>query len=104
MAATSGPWSNIIATCFLLHWHPIHSFSEGRGGLIMMVKPVWLKPGIWGAVVGGVVTMILGFGWGGWTTSGTASQMAVKQADAAVTSALVPICLAGEKVDMARIK
>ena len=70
----------------------------------MMVQPVWLKPGIWGAVVGGVVTMVLGFGWGGWTTSGTASQMAVKQADAAVTSALVPICLAGEKVDMARIK
>ena len=49
----------------------------------MMVQPVWLKPGIWGAVVGGVLTMIVGFGWGGWTTSGTAGQMAIKQADAA---------------------
>ena len=66
----------------------------------MMVQPVWLKPGIWGAVVGGVLTMIVGFGWGGWTTSGTAGQMAVKQADAAVTAALVPICLAREKADV----
>jgi hypothetical protein len=70
----------------------------------MMVQPVWLKPGIWGAVIGGVLTMIVGFGWGGWTTSGTAGQMAVKQADAAVTAALVPICLAGQKVDGARVK
>src|SRR5260370_7856604 len=70
----------------------------------MMVQRVWLKPGIWGAVIGGVLTMIVGFGWGGWTTSGTAGQMAVKQADAAVTGALVPICLAGQKVDVARVK
>src|SRR5258707_11488732 len=70
----------------------------------MMVQPVWLKPGIWGAVIGGVLTMIVGFGWGGWTTSGTAGQMAVKQADAAVTAALVPICLAGQKIDVARVK
>ena len=40
----------------------------------MMVQPVWLKPGIWGAVIGGVLTMIVGFGWGGWTTSGTVSR------------------------------
>jgi hypothetical protein len=70
----------------------------------MMVQPVWLKPGIWGAVSGAVLTTILGFGWGGWTTSGTASQMAVKQADAAVTAALVPICIAGERADAARVK
>jgi hypothetical protein len=70
----------------------------------MMARPVWLKPGIWGAVIGGVLTMIVGFGWGGWTTSGTASQLAVKQADAAVTSALVPICIAGQKADAAHVK
>ncbi len=70
----------------------------------MMVQPVWLKPGIWGAVVGAVLTMILGFGWGGWATSGAASRMAVKQADAAVTAALVPICIAGQKADAAHVK
>jgi hypothetical protein len=48
--------------------------------------------------------MIVGFSWGGWTTSSTALQVTMKQADAAVTAALVPICLAGEKADVARAK
>lgn len=64
----------------------------------------WLKPGIWGAVIGAILTMIVGFSWGGWTTSGTARQEAMKQADAAVTAALVPICLAEGKNDLGRAK
>jgi hypothetical protein len=63
-----------------------------------------LKPGIWGAVLGSILTMIVGFNWGGWTTTSTARQMATTQAEAAVTAALVPICLAGEKADAARTK
>ena len=63
-----------------------------------------LKPGIWGAVIGSILTMIVGFNWGGWTTSSTAGQTATKQADAAVTAALVPVCLAGEKTDLDRAK
>jgi hypothetical protein len=63
-----------------------------------------LKPGIWGAIIGGIVTMIVGFGWGGWTTSSTARQQAMSQADTAVTTALVPICLAGKKADVAYAK
>ena len=63
-----------------------------------------LKPGIWGVVLGSILTMIVGFSWGGWTTSSTALQVTMKQADAAVTAALVPICLAGEKIDVARVK
>jgi hypothetical protein len=59
----------------------------------------WLKPGIWGAVAGSILTMIVGFSWGGWSTSSTATQLAVNRADAAVTAALVPICLAQEKID-----
>ena len=69
-----------------------------------MRVPPWVKPGVWGAVVGSILSMIVGFSWGGWTTSGTAQQVALKQADAAVTAALVPICLAGEKADVARAK
>ena len=63
-----------------------------------------LKPGIWGVVLGSILTMIVGFSWGGWTTSSTARQQAMTQSDAAVTTALVPICLAGEKADVARAK
>jgi dienelactone hydrolase len=70
----------------------------------MQVQRAWLKPGIWGAVLGSILTMIVGFSWGGWSTSSTARQVATNQADAAVTAALVPICLAGEKADVARAK
>jgi hypothetical protein len=66
--------------------------------------PTWIKPGVWGAVIGSVLTMIAGFGWGGWVTSGTAQQAARQQTDAAVTSALVPFCLARAKVDPAGAK
>lgn len=63
-----------------------------------------LKPGIWGVVVGSILTMIVGFSWGGWTTSSTARQQAMMQADTAVTTALVPICLAGKRADVAYAK
>jgi hypothetical protein len=63
-----------------------------------------LKPGIWGAVIGSILTMIVGFGWGGWTTAGTARQAAMQQTDAAVLTALVPICVASEKTDLGRTK
>jgi hypothetical protein len=52
-------------------------------------------------VIGSVLTMIVGFGWGGWTTSATANQVANDRAEAAVTAALVPICVAQKKVDEA---
>jgi hypothetical protein len=68
----------------------------------MQMRQAWLKPGIWGAVIGCIVTMIVGFSWGGWTTSSTANQDAVKRAGSAVTATLVPICLAQEKVDSSK--
>jgi len=58
-----------------------------------------LKPGAWGVVIGSILTMIVGFTWGGWTTSSTANQSAMTRADAAVTPALIPICLAQVKLD-----
>ena len=65
----------------------------------MSARFAWLKPGVWGVVIGSILTMIAGFSWGGWTTSSTASQLAGSRAEAAVTAALVPICLAQEKID-----
>ena len=61
-----------------------------------------MKPGAGGAVIGGVLTMIVGFGWGGWMTSSTANQVAAQRADA--TTAFVPVCLAQLKSDDARGK
>jgi dienelactone hydrolase len=65
----------------------------------MQVRHAWVKPGVWGVVIGGILTMIVGFSWGGWTTSSTANQVANQRADAAVTTAFVPVCLAQQKVD-----
>jgi pimeloyl-ACP methyl ester carboxylesterase len=68
----------------------------------MHMHYAWFKPGIWGAVIGGILTMIVGFSWGGWTTANTANQNALNRVDTAVTAALVPICLAQGKIDAAK--
>ena len=46
--------------------------------------------GIWGFVGGAVVAMIIGFMWGGWTTSTTTRKMS----DEAVLSSRAAICVA----------
>ena len=66
--------------------------------------PQLVKPGIWGAVAGSVLTMIVGFGYGGWTTGSTAARLAKQQADTAVTAALVPLCIAQSKADQTVLK
>ena len=66
--------------------------------------PQWVKPVVWGAVIGSVVTMIIGFSYGGWMTSGTAARLAQLQADTAVTTALVPLCIAKSKADGATVR
>lgn len=43
-----------------------------------------------GFIVGAVVVMIIGFSWGGWSTSGTAQ----KKSDAAVLASKAAICVA----------
>ena len=70
----------------------------------MPQMPQWIKPVLWGAVTGSVVTMIIGFSYGGWTTSSTTARLAKVQADAAVTTALVPLCIAKAKADGATVK
>lgn len=66
--------------------------------------PTWIKPVAWGAVLGSILTMIVGFGWGGWVTGGTSAQLARQRADTAVTAALVPLCVAQSKADRGAAK
>ena len=49
-----------------------------------------VKYGVWGLIVGAVIAMIIGFGWGGWTTRGTTQTM-TKEALLATRAA---ICVA----------
>jgi hypothetical protein len=47
----------------------------------------------WSCVASIILTMIVGFAWGGWVTGGTAQKMARKMADEAVVKRLAPICV-----------
>ncbi len=51
---------------------------------------VKVKYGVWGLICGAVVAMIIGFAWGGWTTSSTTQ----KKSDAAVLASQAAICVA----------
>ena len=47
----------------------------------------------WSWVGSVVLTMIIGFAWGGWVTGGTAQSMAEKMAEDAVVKRLAPMCV-----------
>lgn len=62
-----------------------------------MNTPEWLKPGIYGALIGAVFVGVVGFTWGGWVTGGTANDRAMAMSRDDVVASMVPVCL-----DMAR--
>ena len=64
-----------------------------------MQKAPWLKPGIIGAIAGGIATLVVGFNFGGWYLGGSARTLADKQSTAAVITALVPICIEKSQAD-----
>lgn len=47
----------------------------------------------WSSIASIVLTMIIGFAWGGWVTGGTAQKMAEVMAKDAVVQRLAPICV-----------
>jgi hypothetical protein len=49
-----------------------------------------VKHGFWGLVIGAIITMIIGFAWGGWTTRGTSRRMSAD----AVLATRAAICVA----------
>jgi hypothetical protein len=49
-----------------------------------------IKYGVWGLIFGAVITMIIGFVWGGWTTSGRTKTMS----EEAVLASQAAICVA----------
>jgi hypothetical protein len=49
---------------------------------------------VWGAIIGSVATMIVGFSWFGWVLQTTAERMAQERSNTAVVAALSPSCVA----------
>jgi hypothetical protein len=56
---------------------------------------VKVKYGTWGVIGGAVIAMIIGFAWGGWTTSSTTQKMS----EEAVQTTRAAICVAQFKKD-----
>ena len=59
----------------------------------MKFQAPWLKPAVWGVVVGGIATMIVGFSWMGWVLGSTAERQAAERSTSAVIVALTPSCV-----------
>jgi len=57
-----------------------------------MLQGESLKRLLQGAGAGFLATVVIGFNWGGWTLGSTARQMAEQSSNAAVVTALAPIC------------
>lgn len=68
-----------------------------------MNTPEWLKPGIYGAVVGAALVGIVGFTWGGWVTSRTAHDRAMALSHDDLVAAMVPVCLDIARTDPERV-
>lgn len=58
-----------------------------------MNTPEWLKPGLYGAVIGAVGVGIVGFTWGGWVTGRSAQDRAMTMSHDNLVAAMVPVCL-----------
>ena len=59
----------------------------------MKLQVPWFRPAAWGAVIGSIATMFVGFAWLGWTLGSTAERMAAERTNAAVVVALTPSCV-----------
>lgn len=68
-----------------------------------MNTPEWVKPGIYGALVGAVFVGVVGFTWGGWVTGGTAKDRAMAMSRDDVAASMVPVCLDMAQTDPARL-
>src|SRR5256885_10245457 len=55
--------------------------------------------GLWGAAAGAIALTVVGFTWGGWSTSGGTA----KQVEVAVLTALIPICAKDVMADPAAV-
>lgn len=69
-----------------------------------MNTPEWLKPGLYGAVIGAIIVTGTGFAWGGWMTGATAHKNATTLSHDDVVAALVPICLDKAATDPQRAR
>jgi hypothetical protein len=59
----------------------------------MKVNKQKIKTSFWSAIIGAIVVMIIGFGWGGWVLGSTSQRNADTMVTDALVARLVPMCL-----------
>lgn len=69
-----------------------------------MTIPDWLKPGLYGALIGAVFVGVVGFFWLGWVTGGSARAMADEMVQDEIVAAFVPYCVGSSQSDAARVE
>ena len=77
-----------------------------------MASTTWIKPALFGAVIGAICVTVIGFSTDFWVTTSKAEVMANEQSDAAVSQVLLPICVElasrdsdrGDKIEAIRAK
>lgn len=67
-----------------------------------MTTSEWLKPGIYGALIGAISVAVVGFTWGGWVTADTANDRAMAMSHDDMVVSMVPVCLDMARSDPAR--
>lgn len=72
----------------------MHLLNRKEGFVVATKSYPWLKPGIWGAVIGMIGIMVLGFWQFGWVLGSKSDEMARDRANTAVAEALAPVCSA----------
>jgi hypothetical protein len=58
-----------------------------------------IKTGVWSAIGGAIIVMIIGFGWGGWVLGSTSQRTADTMAAETLVARLAPMCLAQFNAD-----
>jgi len=65
----------------------------------MKINTDKIKSGVWGAICGAIIVMIIGFGWGGWVLGSTSQRNADTMAVDALVARLAPMCVAQFNAD-----
>ena len=60
--------------------------------------PEWVKPGIWGGVIGAVLITVVGFSTGSVVSGSTAQEMAETSGKESAIAAMAPVCVAQFKM------
>jgi hypothetical protein len=59
----------------------------------MKVNKEKIKTSVWGAIVGAIIVMIIGFAWGGWVLGSTSERNGDAMVADALVARLAPMCV-----------